>query len=113
MCPDVPTRGQGVLGLPATSQADLERVISSDEQHKSIELTALRLLARREHSVEELRHKLLRRGYAATPVETVVRQLANRRLISDVRFAGALVRTRSARGYGPVRIRAELRRQGI
>jgi regulatory protein len=46
-------------------------------------------------------------------VDVVISQLVARRLVSDVRFAGALVRHGSARGHGPVRIRAELRRQGI
>jgi regulatory protein len=86
---------------------------SSESGHKTVELAALRLLARREHSVEELRRKLLRRGHADTVVDVVIDQLSARRLISDVRFAGSLVRRGSARGHGPVRIRAELRRQGI
>jgi regulatory protein len=84
-----------------------------DAGHKTVELAALRLLARREHSVEELRRKLLRRGHAADAVDVVIDQLSARRLISDVRFAGSLVRRASARGQGPVRIRAELRSQGI
>ena len=85
----------------------------SESGRKAIELAALRLLARREHSVEELRRKLLRRGHAASDVSVVIDQLSARRLISDVRFAGSLVRRASARGQGPVRIRAELRSQGI
>jgi regulatory protein len=87
--------------------------LPGESQHQPIELAALRLLARREHSVEELRQKLLRRGHLAEAVEAVIGHLLNRRLISDVRFAGGLVRSRSGRGQGPVRIRAELRRQGI
>lgn len=85
----------------------------NESGHRSIELTALRLLARREHSLHELRAKLLHRGHAPAAVDVVIGRLAARQLISDARFAGSLVRHGSARGHGPVRIRAELRRQGI
>jgi len=87
--------------------------MTGDSGHKPIEALALRLLARREHSIDELRRKLLRRGHPAAAIDVVIEQLAARKLISDVRFAGSLVRRGSARGHGPVRIRAELRRQGI
>jgi regulatory protein len=86
---------------------------SDKSPHRPIELVALRLLARREHSSQELRAKLLRKGHPAEAVDVVLSQLAARRLISDVRFAGSLVRHRSGRGQGPVRIRTELRRQGV
>jgi regulatory protein len=39
--------------------------------------------------------------------------LARERLQSDERFAEAYVRSRSERGFGPVRIRAELRERGV
>jgi regulatory protein len=81
--------------------------------HRSIELAAMRLLACREHSLQELRGKLLHRGHAQAAVDAVISQLAARQLISDARFAGSLVRHGLARGHGPVRIRAELHRQGI
>jgi regulatory protein len=80
---------------------------------KSIEATALRLLAHREHSTDELRRKLLRRGHPPAAIDVVLGQLAVWKLISDARFAGGLVRGAATRGHGPVRIRAELRRQGI
>ncbi len=39
--------------------------------------------------------------------------LAQRRLQSDARYAEHYVAQRAARGYGPTRIRAELRERGI
>jgi len=81
--------------------------------HKPVELTALRLLERREYSVAELKRKLLAAGHLPAAVDVVIGQLAARRLISDARYAGSRVRHRSNRGQGPVRIRAELRREGI
>lgn len=74
---------------------------------------ALGLLARREHSARELRAKLHSRGFGTAQVETVLARLEEERLQSDERFAEAYLRQRSGKGYGPERIRAELRERGI
>ena len=73
----------------------------------------MRLLARREHSVEELRRKLLSRGYLPETLEPVIQKLTGKRLVSDERFISTFVHHHAKRGQGPVRIRAELRQQGI
>ena len=75
--------------------------------------TAIRLLARREHSADELRRKLKRRGYAQTIVDQVIATLSNAASVSDARFAESFVRVRSERGQGPLRNRAELRERGV
>jgi regulatory protein len=75
--------------------------------------TALRLLARREHSEFELRHKLIGRHFSDSIVESVVMQLVDEGLLSDQRFAEVYARSRFERGYGPLRIRAELRERGV
>jgi regulatory protein len=80
---------------------------------KAVEIAAVRLLARREHSTGELERKLLGKGYAAELVEPVVEKLAGKRLVSDERFVASFVHHHARRGQGPVRIRAELNRQGI
>ncbi|HEY5810109.1 MAG TPA: regulatory protein RecX [Povalibacter sp.] len=89
--------------------------IEPDEKavQKAVEATAVRLLARREHSVEELRRKLEGRGYPETAVEAVVTRLQAKRLVSDDRFVSSFVHHHAQRGQGPLRIRAELRQQGI
>ena len=74
---------------------------------------SMRLLARREHSVAELRQKLLARGHDTARVAEVLGDLAGEGLLSDVRFAEAFARSRVARGQGPVRIRAELREHEV
>jgi regulatory protein len=74
---------------------------------------ALRLLARREHSRLELRHKLLVRNFTETAVESVVARLVDSGLLSDQRFAEVYARSRFERGYGPLRIRAELDERGV
>jgi regulatory protein len=86
---------------------------SSTADAKAVEAAAVRLLARREHSVEELRRKLLAKGYPPDIVEPVIQKLAGKRLVSDERFIATFVHHHAKRGQGPVRIRAELRQQGI
>ena len=83
-----------------------------DELHVARE-AAVRLLARREHSTDELRRKLKRRGYGHTTIDAVVATLHSTKSVSDARFAESFVRVRSERGQGPLRIRAELRERGV
>jgi regulatory protein len=84
-----------------------------DPEAKRVEIAALRLLARREHSIEDLRRKLLSKGYDPGRVAAVMEKLTAKRLASDDRFAAGLVQHRARRGQGPVRIRADLRQQGV
>ena len=74
---------------------------------------ALGLLARREHGAAELARKLTARGFAAEVVGDVVGQLVDDGLLSERRYIEEYVRVRAGKGYGPVRIRAELRERGI
>jgi regulatory protein len=80
---------------------------------KRVETTAVRLLARREHSVDELRRKLEARDYPKSAVEAVLLRLEAKRLVSNDRFTSSFVSHHAERGQGPIRIRAELRQQGI
>jgi regulatory protein len=74
---------------------------------------ALALLARREHSRQELTRKLRRRGFEADKVATLLDRLAEQGCLSDRRFAEQYVRERIARGFGPLRIRSELKDRGV
>lgn len=70
---------------------------------------ALSLLTRREHSRFELTRKLTARGVEPEAAEAAVGKLRDAGWQDDARFAETLLRSRAAAGYGPVRIRAELR----
>jgi regulatory protein len=78
-----------------------------------IRTSALRLLARREHSTQELTAKLLVRGFEPEPVAEVVVALAAKNLVSDARFVDEFVAARLRRGAGPAKIREELRGRGV
>lgn len=91
-----------------------QRDKSGDEKSKpSAYDKALGLLARREHSRRELKLKLRQRGYEGEEAGAALDRLGEQRYQDDDRFAEALVRNRSAQGYGPQRLRAELKSHGL
>ena len=75
--------------------------------------SAMRLLARREHSRAELRGKLVGRGFESDSVEGLLQGLEEQDLLSDERFAMSLIASRAETGYGPNRIDLELRNRGV
>lgn len=90
-----------------------EREEGAPPDPKEIRTRALGLLARREHSTLELKRKLLQRGYPADLVAPVLAELSTANLLSETRYADEWVRSRIARGRGPMKIRAELRQRGL
>jgi len=75
--------------------------------------SAIGYLSIREHASDELRHKLLKKGFAASVIDKVVIQLQTDNLLSDERFVESYVRIRINKGFGPLRIQQELRERGI
>ena len=78
-----------------------------------IRLAAMNLLARREHTLLELRRKLRRRFPDALLVTTELQRLTDENLQSDERYAQSYAWQRSSRGYGPLRVRQEMLERGI
>ncbi|MFC5435483.1 regulatory protein RecX [Rhodanobacter umsongensis] len=74
---------------------------------------ALGLLARREHSRRELKTKLRQGGYEGEETAAAIDRLGEQRYQDDDRFAEVLLRSRIAQGYGPVRLRMELKTHGL
>ena len=99
---EVPVEAEGEAG------ADAEREIA-----RMVENAAVRLLGHREHGRLELARKLIGKGHARDVVDVVVGRLAELELVSDERFAEVFIRSRVAKGQGPLRIRSELRDRGI
>ena len=74
---------------------------------------ALDLLARREHSRKELEQKLTRRNYPDSMIATTLDELEQTGALAATRFAESFIRSRVAKGQGPLRIRAELTQRGL
>ena len=79
----------------------------------AVRRAALNLLARREHSVLELHHKLRRRGFLPELIGPVLEQLVAENLLNETRYAEVYAYGRVDKGYGPLRISQELRERGV
>lgn len=86
---------------------------SEDGLRDEIRSRALKLLTTREHSRLELSRKLLHRGYPAPEIEVVLDALVADDLLSEERLVSAYVAERLGKGFGPLRIRYELREKGL
>ena len=84
-----------------------------DSASREIEQAALRLLAGREHSRSELRRKLMSRAGDPSLLEQVLDALEAQHALSDVRFVEQYIDARRRKGFGPLRIRAELGERGV
>jgi regulatory protein len=80
---------------------------------RAARVAALDALARRDYATEELRRKLLEKGYDATVVAPLLEALRAEKLLDDRRYTENFVSYHAVRGQGPLRIRADLRRQGL
>jgi regulatory protein len=78
----------------------------------SLGARAMRLLARREHSREELRRKLTRIAAEGDDVDGVLEALAQKGWLSDARYAEQAVRAK-ARRFGPLKVAHALRANGV
>jgi regulatory protein len=88
--------------------------VKEERPDTSIELKvrALRHLARREHSRAELARKLAPHAESPQAIETVLDDLANRKQLSDERYAEVRSHWLS-RKYGAAKIRQDLKAHGV
>ena len=80
---------------------------------RSISETAVAMLARREHSIFELRRKLKSKGFDEDEIDQAIEQLLTNNLLSEERFTESYINMRRRKGYGPLRIAQELKERGI
>jgi len=99
--------------VPTATMPDHDSSNPVEINPADIRLAAMNLLARREHSVRELRSKLKRRFPDNDKIDKQLSLLIAERLQSDVRFAQSYARQRIGRGYGPIRLLEELRERGV
>ena len=80
---------------------------------QSLTARAVNLLARREHSQEELRKKLRKAEFEIDEINVAIQKLAKIDLQSDLRFAENYLHYRSQRGFGSQKIKFELNERGV
>ena len=69
---------------------------ASDLWNKSLDI-----LSRREHSVIELKNKLIRFNPDPNDLKDVIERLITSNFLDDKRFASAFIRSKAESGYGP------------
>lgn len=74
---------------------------------------AVELLARREYSFFELEKKLLPVAESEEKAYAALEWMTENGLQSDERFCEMYIRSKALSGYGPVRIKMELKQKGI
>jgi len=80
---------------------------------RAARVAALDALARRDHASTELRRKLRDKGYDGLLVEELIERLTAEKLLDDRRYVQNFLAYHAARGQGPNRIRADLRKLGL
>lgn len=78
-----------------------------------IRRSAMALLSRREHSRRELTTKLKHRGFSSAMIAVELDRLAAEGLLNEYRFAESYLNMRANAGFGPSRIREELKLRGL
>jgi len=80
-----------------------------------IRVSALNLLARREHSLKELKTKLQKRysDSCCGLIDDILCVIKEDNLQSDCRFAESFIRSRVNKGQGQYRIESELQQRGV
>jgi SOS response regulatory protein OraA/RecX len=74
---------------------------------------ATKLLARQSYTRQGLYQKLLRDGFPAQPVIEAIDRMDEIGALDDEAYGRTLIQKCTRKGYGPIRIEAELYRSGI
>ena len=83
-----------------------------DELKKAKNL-AFRLLKYRDRSERELVNRLRKKKVSKEVIEKVIAELKNLSLLDDRKFAKSWIQERIRKGYGLLKIKAELKEKGI
>jgi regulatory protein len=74
---------------------------------------ALALLTRREHSAYELLSKLGQKGYAHQDIDDAIAYCQTQGYQSDERFVSSFIHARQRQGFGPIKVKYELKARGV
>jgi len=85
---------------------------TTNEVKKAIS-SGCRMLAIREHSEQQIRIKLIKKGFAREVVNRCIDYLYNENWLSESRFCNEFIRSRASNGQGLVRIEFELKGMNI
>ena len=87
--------------------------LRSSAKTSQVKAQAAGMIGRRALSKSELQRRLIRGGAAEADAQAAADWLEDIGAVDDPAYAAAVVRDYGRRGYGPARIREELRRRGV
>jgi regulatory protein len=88
--------------------------IATEESKNALNDYLLRLLARRDHSKNELKTKALQKGFDPELIRQAIEVLDEKQYINDREFARKFASDKiSIQQWGPLKIKAELQKRGI
>lgn len=82
-------------------------------RESSAKTAAANLIGARALSKKELTRRLVKKGSAESDAQAAADWLEDIGALNDAEYAASLVRHYGERGYGPARVREELRRRGV
>lgn len=103
------------FGLRAGMELDDETVetLQSSARTSSAKAQAANIIGSRPLSKRELTRRLVQKGNEEADAQAAADWLEELGAVDDAAYAAALARHYGARGYGPQRLREELRRRGV
>ena len=107
------TRQKASRAISSAGSTAESRAAETKKEYDRLFAKGVRLLSMREHSAQEITDKLSAGAESLDIVYAVIDELNEKRYLSDERYAESYVRSRTIRGFGPLKIRAELKNKGI
>ena len=103
------------FGLRAGMELDEEALeaVKASMRASSAKVTAANMIGSRALSKRELTKRLVRKGSSASDAQAAANWLEDIGAVDDAGYAAALARHYGEKGYGPARVREELRRRGV
>lgn len=103
------------FGLSAGMELDGEALeaLRASAKASSAKAAAADMIGRQPLSKKELTRRLVKKGTEEADAQTAADWLEDIGAVNDSAYAGLLVRHYGGKGYGPARVREELRRRGV
>ena len=91
-----------------------ERALQEEDAEMKAKAKAMRYVARRARTITEVRRKLREKDHPEPAIDVAVARLEELGYLDDADYAREYVQSRfQSKGYGPVRLRRELKERGV
>ena len=103
------------FGLSVGMELDAEQIeaLHTAARSSSTKVTAANMIGSRALSKKELTRRLVRKGAEENDAQAAADWLEDIGAVNDAAYAAAVARDYGRRGYGPARVREELRNRGV